>query len=105
MTRKRFVKLLMSKGYSRNEANQIADTRKKDQPYAELCFTACFAKDFPDMHTRFMEAAQRIVTEVCAAMDKFAEDLKKVAESIHEAVPGIIENMRRLQEADEGATL
>lgn len=37
MTRKRFVKLCMARGYSRNEAQELAlDARQKGRSYAEV---------------------------------------------------------------------
>lgn len=38
MTRKRFKKLLMSKGFRKNEVNKILKNHDKCQPYEELYY-------------------------------------------------------------------
>jgi len=40
MTRKRFIKLLMAKGFSRNQSNTIATQARKETSYAEAMLKA-----------------------------------------------------------------
>lgn len=50
MTRKRFVKLMMSKGYSRNEATETAKLVQGDGSYVETYAAICVLKSIPDIH-------------------------------------------------------
>ena len=105
MTRKRFVKLLMAKGYDRNEANQIANTGKKGQPYAEryiaIVVMLAVPETFDHLRKLLREALQQITETAKAA----AQSLVNAVQRINESSPAIIENMRRLQAADEGKPL
>lgn len=96
MTRKRFVKLLMARGYDRNEANQIAKDGKMGQTYAERYSLISFYLDF---HGN-MESVREALDRICAAIAKLAQPavqaIASIAQSITDATPGIIENMRRL---------
>lgn len=66
MTRKRFVKLLMSQGYSRNEANSTADLAIAFQPSYEAAYAAITERGcvLPyKLDTRELEAAMRQISD------------------------------------------
>lgn len=66
MTRKRFVKLLMSQGYSRNKANGAADIAIAVYPSYEAAYTAVTERGrvLPYMlDTRALEAAMRQISD------------------------------------------
>jgi len=76
MTRKRFVKLLMAKGYCRNSANEIADEVLEDGfSYAEgygyviriLPLAQTVVASFTDAATKAAEALGRVARAVCDA--------------------------------------
>lgn len=70
MTRKRFVKLLMAEGYSRNSANKIADDVLADGlTYAEGYDMVIRLQPLIDSLTASLPEAIRYVTE---AISKFA---------------------------------
>lgn len=76
MTRKRFVKLLMANGYSRNSANKIADDTLKDgYSYAEGY----------DQVTRLLPHVQDLVGSIADAALKAAATLAKFATAMGEA--------------------
>ena len=82
MTRKRFIKLLMSKGYSRNGANEIADGVLKDgYSYAEAY----------DQITRLLPLVQAITPEITDAIKKATEVIAKVATATVEAARAFID--------------
>lgn len=106
MTRKRFIKLLMANGYTRNEANHIARTGKKGQPYDErhalICLTSNMPDEFAELRERLQTACRTIADAAKRATKRLAETFSAIAAGIGSAMPGIIENMNRLQEAAEG---
>ena len=62
MTRKRFTKLLMAQGYSRNEANSTADLAIALKPSYEAAYTAITTRELVlprQIDTRALEAALR----------------------------------------------
>jgi hypothetical protein len=82
MTRKRFIKLLMAKGYSRNGANEIAtDVLKDGYTYAEAY----------DQLTRILPLVQAITPEVTDAIKKATEAIAKVATATVEAARAFID--------------
>ena len=105
MTRKRFIKLLMAKGYSRNEANQIARTGKKGQPYAERYILICCVSNIPDSFEYLAQRLALACLQIGEAAKMAAESLVKAVYAINKAQPAIIEEMHRLQEAAEGNPL
>lgn len=104
MTRKRFVKLLMAKGYDRNEANQIAKDGKMARTYAERYFLISFHLDFPNHMEALRETSNRVCAEIAKAAQEAIGEIARIAQVITEAIPGIVESMRRLQSANEGKT-
>lgn len=99
MTRKRFIKLLMSKGVQRNKAQEIAALyNSRNIPYAKAykiyllsnsakkAFEALglhfkeFAKAIQQVKENFTELAEKLKETFCAYTDNLSE-LKKLAES------------------------
>lgn len=65
MTRKRFVKLLMADGYSRNKANSIAKQTAADgDTYGSRYWYLQFGNQFPDVAFPELKAAIGEVTEM-----------------------------------------
>ena len=89
MTRKRFVKLLMSRGYSRNEANQAALTAISDGHTYEGVY---FAVRVNDGDTDAVEA----VREAC---ERIAEAAELVSRAIMEAEKKAVEGLPSVEEA------
>ena len=82
MTRKRFIKLLMANGYSRNGANEIAaDALKDGYSYAEaydhvtrlLPLIEAFSKRLPDAIRAATEAIAKIATAAVEASRAFVD--------------------------------
>lgn len=84
MTRKRFIKLLMSQGYDRNKANEIAnEARSRKVPYATFYYTDAQARllssfgfiSIDEARRAFLEAAktmQRIASGFAAGVEAFS---------------------------------
>ena len=80
MTRKRFIKLLMSRGYSRNEANTLAaDARRCGMKYSNA-YMAESAMRAAKINLKDID-----FTAVCDAAIKVAEAATKVASAIAKA--------------------
>lgn len=77
MTRKRFVKLLMAEGYSRNDANDIADEVLEDG------FT--YAEGY-DHIARMLPLVQAMIPRVTDAIEKVTEAITRVATAAGKAV-------------------
>lgn len=74
MTRKRFVKLLMADGYSRNQANSIArETAADGYTYDFQLLYLRVQNDFPDFSLKELKSA-----------------IKKIADAIIEIIPTVI---------------
>ena len=90
MTRKRFVKLLMSAGYDRNEANaHAADARRCWMQYSAAC--AVYSKMAEIDITAFCDSVRSIVitaARVAAALSNaavaFAKAYQETMEASHE---------------------
>ena len=89
MTRKRFVKLLMAYGYTRNRANELAQLcHQNGVPYAEdihrrrlhLCFNG----------KKFAKAIRQAAIEVERAMRQLAEAAKRAGQSIKIPKPDMV---------------
>lgn len=84
MTRKRFVKLLMADGYSRNEANALAvDARRYG--YSKV-YNAESAMRAAKINLNNID-----ITAVCDAIRKFADIAQKMAVAIGKAVTAFAE--------------
>lgn len=106
MTRKRFVKLLMAQGYSRNEANAAARSARKGQPYAELYFEAWLRDLQPttwdDLTESLFSAGASAAKAATEAMQRVCEALLRISQAANEVARQFQENTHRLQAADEG---
>lgn len=76
MTRKRFVKLLMAEGYSRNSANDIADGVLEDG--------MSYAEGF-DQVDRLLPAFQKIMPQIAAACQVTVDAIWKMSRAMVEA--------------------
>ena len=84
MTRKRFIKLLMARGYERNEANErawkvVADGGSYERAYAEIVVA----------HS-LLDAIPNFVANVSSAIESFAAALPKLVQSISSFVNACI---------------
>ena len=94
MTRKRFVKLLMSHGVSRNEANlSAAEVVTHGRSYEHEYLVFVCAKDIPDLADRFAQVAERVVE----AIPSWIEAIMCAAKAIAEAIPQVIEEINQRQ--------
>ena len=98
MTRKRFVKLCMAKGYSRNEANLMAsevigDGTEYDSAYCEALLYAIVPAA--------VEAARRAVEKLT---EEIARAIPTICEAIAAAIPQIIEAAKNIQRQIEEMT-
>lgn len=84
MTRKRFVKLLMSEGLSRNEANDLAKDALDGYSYEYLHLLHQVTRENPDFLSEFCVSVQKTITHVL-------EVLPSVIESMVAALPAVIE--------------
>ncbi len=84
MTRKRFIKLLMSEGYSRNEAVDYARTfRRSGLSYSRMYIEWLVNRDDPGLSAalaQLMEAAAEAVRRAVQALGKI--DFSGIIESI-----------------------
>ena len=79
MTRKRYVKLLMGHGYSRNTANLYADRalatgRTYQQDYNYRLIGISMAEGFRE----FLEAVKREFSEIAESFKKLADEVRGV---------------------------
>ena len=86
MTRKRFVKLLMADGYSRNEANEFADDAKEGYYYNFLYSLHCVMHENPSFLEYFLEkvinAVQRTVEIIPSLIQQINDNITTVCERI-----------------------
>ena len=87
MTRKRFVKLLMADGYSRNEANEFADDAKEGYSYNFLYLLHCAMRDNPSFLEYFIE-------KVTNAIERVAEIIPTMIQQINDNITTVCELMR-----------
>lgn len=74
MTRKRFVKLMMADGYSRNEALDVAERVQGDGSYEQTYRALHTLKSLPNLQQSISEAAEtagRIIRAFAEAMGAF----------------------------------
>lgn len=66
MTRKRFIKLLMSKGYSRNEAVDYVNTsRSPGLSYCSMYVNWIIERNAPIVHASFSEMLEAVAKAIC----------------------------------------
>lgn len=65
MTRKRFVKLLMARGYSRNEATTLAQCAVRTRSTYDTMYFAVRLKDGDSELMQAVEAMCNLIADVC----------------------------------------
>lgn len=104
MKRKRFVKLLMARGYSRNDATQAAlDAVSNGHTYDGVYFAVCVN----DGDTEAMEAVREAVFAVCENITEivagWVSAISEFAQKIAEVMPDIVKMMQTAKEQLEAA--
>lgn len=87
MTRKRFIKLLMAEGCSRNEANEWAEDAKEGFTYSFLYAINCAMRENPS----FLEEFFKKVTEI---VERIVEVLPTAIQAVIDAIPVACERLR-----------
>lgn len=86
MTRKRFIKLLMADGYSRNEANEFADDAKEGYSYNFLYSLHCVMRENPSYLEYFLKKVtntiERIVEIIPETIQQIKDNITTVCELI-----------------------
>lgn len=101
MKRKRFVKLLMARGRSRNDATQAAlDAVSNGHTYDG----AYFAVRVNDGDPEAVEAVQAACTRVIEAITAISRAAIETAQKIAEAMPALAEMGQKINEQQETAT-
>lgn len=73
MTRKRYIKLMMSKGYSRNDANNAArKIQAKGGSYADNAILICISA----------AECEDVMRSVCETVNALAQELTKFAKAV-----------------------
>lgn len=94
MTRKRFVKLLMSKGWKRNEAETLARGASAKRSYEELYRIAV-----PRIKN-VVETAKKVMHAAAEAAVKLGEAARTAARAVGEMWGAVL---RAMEEMDENA--
>lgn len=101
MTRKRFVKLLMAEGYSRNKANSIArETSTEGWSYSLKYYFLDFVNKCPDFTEMTNTAIKKMV-------DVIVDVIPSVVEAIMTLMPAAVEavqTMKALEKEMEAIT-
>ena len=83
MTRKRFIKLCMARGYSRNEANELA--REGIEAYGAysvlFMITLLGSYEFYEAFSEAIRTAASIVEEAC---DRFMDEVRQIKKLLQE---------------------
>lgn len=83
MTRKRFVKLCMARGYSRNEANEMArEGIGTCGSYSELFVIMLMCSS--DFHKEFCEAVQYAVDRIQEFCGRLADEIHRIVRLLQE---------------------
>ena len=108
MTRKRFVKQLMSIGYSRNEANKEARTAVSDGvSYGSRYFFILLQKSGlvpAEGYDSIGDCVARVSRIIDDTVNRFIEVIPTVIEAITAAIPQIVAEIERLRQEAETAT-
>lgn len=87
MTRKRFIKLLMSKGYSRNDAAEMAaEVPGSGQSYIEAYIRADIYNRLVNNFSGIGEAAQRMSVALAKIVQAFAAGMDAFGKAYREAM-------------------
>lgn len=74
MTRKRFTKLLMAQGYSRNKANRIAEEISAN------------GKTYAEVYAAFLEFSERFAVGMSDIVERVSKTIAKTAQALGEAI-------------------
>ena len=101
MKRKRFIKLLMARGRSRNDATQAAqDAVRGGHTYDG----AYFAVRVNDGDPEAVEAVQAVCKRIIEAVQAISRAAVETAQKIAEAMPAVVEMAKRAAEQIAAAT-
>lgn len=95
MTRKRFVKLLMARGYSRNDANQAALTAISNGHTYEGVY---FAVRVNDGDAEAVEAVREACVRIAQAAALVSRAIMEAAQKAADGLPSIAEAQKRITE-------
>ena len=98
MTRKRFIKLLMADGCSRNEANDLATDVHKGYSYQELYCIHCALPTISDSIEKGGFAITRLVQSIC---DTIPTIVQAITEILPAAFSVVEEAARALEEQND----
>ena len=105
MTRKRFVKLLMSEGLSRNEANDLAKDTLDGYSYEHLHLFHQVMRENPDFLSEFCASVQKTITHIVevlpSVIEAFMAALPAAIEKAFADVEAEIRKLKAMQEATE----
>ena len=94
MTRKRFVKLLMSRGYTRNEANSKAQAAVS----AGVTYdSGYFAVQIEAGDSDALEAVQAAFDRFTEVVRSFSEAIMRASKAIVEAMPKVVEMAKQMR--------
>ena len=96
MTRKRFVKLMMADGYSRNDALEIARRVQGDGSYAQTYTALHLLKTTPSLQ----ETVDRLVEHCTCAMRAFVDALGAFTQTFRERM----ESYSKKEGSDDGVS-
>lgn len=102
MTRKRFVKLLMSEGYSRNEANDLEKDALDGYSYEYLHLLHQVMRKNPDFLSEFCASVQKTITHVVEVLPSVIQSIvAALPAAIEKAFSGFEEEIRKLKSIEE----
>lgn len=101
MTRKRFVKLLMARGRSRNEANQAALAAVCDGHTYDGIY---FAVRVNDGDTEAVEAVRAACTRMAEVFTEWTNAMCEAVEKITAAIPSLQEMLQKRKDQQEAST-
>lgn len=108
MSRKRFVKLLMSRGYSRNDANTEArEAVSRGIPYDSRCLYILCEKCglVPAGWLESIDdAVERLSQRISDMVRTIVEAIPTIIEAITATLPQVITEIERLRQEAENAT-
>lgn len=99
MTRKRFVKLLMSEGYSRNEANEVTKDALEGYSYEISYLVHSALRENPDLMSELVSKLYSLVANIAQTI---IEVLPSVIQAIVAAMPDAVEAATRKINAENG---
>lgn len=98
MTRKRFVKLLMADGYSRNEANDLAADVNEGFSYDKLYCIHCAMPQIGDICGRLKTDIEAAVERICELIPTIVET---IVQTITEMLPVAVEAAKKMKALNE----